>query len=125
MNCPEYDMPRYMRGPCDASSIMSDAHKETLWQKSWPIAIIFLIVAVLGSPVVWGVYQMRRETNAAGENERNAPFHVGQQVRTKIGGFRGYIIGMNCHGECAYSVRFAIASMEPQRMSAFEIEAAP
>lgn len=52
----------------------------------------------------------------------SAPYSVGQIVRSKVGGFRGVVSAISCGNVCTYRVRFPVASMQEQWVSAYEIE---
>lgn len=98
-------------------------------------AVIFslrdkVIVALISGSIImpfaifigWGIYSMHTETAQILSEEALAKYPAGTIVKTKIGGFRGIVTSPDCYHGCSYWVRFPTASMQPQRVSEYEIQ---
>lgn len=85
--------------------------------------IVLLVVVVVGIPVGCAL-------KASGDNERKVAaayshrqYNVGDLVRTKVGKLRGTVTRIYCYEGCSYTVRFPVATMQPQYVAGYEIEA--
>lgn len=90
------------------------------------MVVLGLVCAAL---VAWGIWDTIEHGNklkaAVAYSRAHAKFTIGQTVRSKVGGFRGVVMSVGCGYGCNYSVRFPVASMEPQWVAEYEIEAIP
>ena len=86
----------------------------------------FLVVVAIGfiTPLVWMVRDNIKDNRLTAVAKSNAQFRVGDIVQSKIARFRGIVIGVYCEPNgCTYEVRFDGASMQPQDMGEYELEA--
>lgn len=110
-----YDMPRHMRG----AQPKSDPY---LWLWVAGPIVGFLACAAL----FFGYMSHIQHKHDAAEVAAvaNAPYHVGDIVRTRVANFRGVVTGVICYNGCQFEVRFTVASMQLQWMYPGEIELA-
>lgn len=85
---------------------------------------VAVLAAGFVTPFVLAVADTVRDNRLTAQAESRAQFQVGDIVQSRIAKFRGIVVGRYCAPNgCDYEVRFDGASMQPQEMGEYELQA--